>query len=583
MTRHPETALSRLQILLLATGALLWSVAVLASSVNKSASVDEVPHIASGFSIVHRADFRMNPEHPPLVKAISVLPAYFFYRPDLRVEAGNRYLGAWSDGDQNHYGYYVLFQGGKDPLRLLFMCRIVPTLIGLLGGFIVFQLGRSLTGSAWVGMIAAALLLFYPEYAGHSRLLTMDVGTVAACGAVSWCSLRWWRRPGLRSSVVFAVVAAVGSQVKLPVTVFTAFTLLTIILLSSVRALRDHARKQPRLSVQLVLFVAAAVYFACWAAAGFRFSYLPHNAVPPEHTTFIPPFHDASGVVVHTVNWLWEQRLLPESTLATLAIVSSFTAREMFLLGEQSLTGWYHYFFVTIATKTSLVYLAALAAAVISLLSRWRLLQPLRRTIIAEHWMLFLLPFGMLFILFCLSRTNIGHRHVLFAYIPFSVIIARCVTNWLKKPGITRLLGSGVLVLHIAVFASTFPHFETYFNELIRTPYRGHYIVRDSNVDWGQDLPLVRKTLGGENINFAAMSFNRPESFGISRFNWILRHYPFAINMPPATIPDPELPSVISLNVLPEARLLYPELYARKPDVLLNSLVLFMPRSSVLN
>src|SRR4051812_36112778 len=86
--------------------AAAWGAIVLSSSLKKSASIDEVPHIAAGLSALHYFDFRMNPEHPPLVKVLSTLPAYLLYRPDMRVEFNGSVVGAWADGDQNHYGYY---------------------------------------------------------------------------------------------------------------------------------------------------------------------------------------------------------------------------------------------------------------------------------------------------------------------------------------------------------------------------------------------------------------------------------------------------------------------------------------------
>ena len=40
----------------------------------KSITNDELTHIASGYSYIHEGDFRMNPEHPPLIKEIAAIP-----------------------------------------------------------------------------------------------------------------------------------------------------------------------------------------------------------------------------------------------------------------------------------------------------------------------------------------------------------------------------------------------------------------------------------------------------------------------------------------------------------------------------
>lgn len=569
----------------LVLASVAWVVIVLSSSLKKSASIDEVPHIAAGLSALHYFDFRMNPEHPPLVKVLSVLPAYLFYRPDMHVAFGDKYVGAWADGDQNHYGYYLLFHAGKNPLRLLFFCRIVPGVIALLGGLFAFFYGRHFSRSTSGGIIAAALLLLYPEYAGHGRFITMDVATVVGCGAVSWFSFRWWRKPGWRTLSGFVLACAIGSQVKLPVTVFIGFVLATLLLLSGVRLTGKSRRSRfghARLPQVLLLGLCAAVavYVACWASAGFRFAYLPAGATPPAHTTFIPPFAETHNFLGALVNFFWKYRLLPETTLATLAVVRSFAAREMFLFQEMSLTGWYHYFFVTIGTKTSVFYLIAAFASVVFLVREWTRLSSMRRRMRAEQWTLFLLPFVLLFALFCHSRANIGHRHVLFVYVPLSVIIACAFARWLNRGGVPRAFVKGFFVVQAFTFLLAYPHYETYFNEFIRNAYRGHYILRDSNVDWGQDVPLAAEFLdemGERNCNYAAFGFNRPQSYGIREFNWIVPYYPFSINMPQAKPPDPNLISIISLNTLPAVRSMYPELFQREPDVKLNSMVVFLP------
>src|SRR5690348_15242710 len=39
-----------------------------------SAIMDELAHIPAGYGYVHNLDYRLNPEHPPLVKALAMLP-----------------------------------------------------------------------------------------------------------------------------------------------------------------------------------------------------------------------------------------------------------------------------------------------------------------------------------------------------------------------------------------------------------------------------------------------------------------------------------------------------------------------------
>src|SRR4051812_41684989 len=47
---------------------MLWS------AKTDSAIDDELAHIPAGYGYVHNLDYRLNPEHPPLVKALAMLP-----------------------------------------------------------------------------------------------------------------------------------------------------------------------------------------------------------------------------------------------------------------------------------------------------------------------------------------------------------------------------------------------------------------------------------------------------------------------------------------------------------------------------
>jgi len=39
--------------------------------------MDELAHIPAGYGYVHNLDYRLNPEHPPLIKALAMLPVLF--------------------------------------------------------------------------------------------------------------------------------------------------------------------------------------------------------------------------------------------------------------------------------------------------------------------------------------------------------------------------------------------------------------------------------------------------------------------------------------------------------------------------
>ena len=59
-------------------GLMFWA------SRTDSAIDDELAHIPAGYGYVHNLDYRLNPEHPPLVKALAMLPVSCLTHPSRR-------------------------------------------------------------------------------------------------------------------------------------------------------------------------------------------------------------------------------------------------------------------------------------------------------------------------------------------------------------------------------------------------------------------------------------------------------------------------------------------------------------------
>ncbi len=572
--------------------AAIWLALAFTSAWRKSTTVDEVPHLGAGLSVLEFGDFRMNPEHPPLIKVLSALPVYLLDRPNMQVENETNFIGPWFDGLQTEYGWYLLYvsddlwadiEGVEETRtipfqRRLMLARSVPILIGLLGGWLAFLWGRELTRATGGGLIAAVMLLFYPEYLGHARFITFDVPTAVSFGALSWVALLFAKRPGWGRGTLFVIVAMLGSQTKLPVTVFVVGTLLVLLALSFF----PRQRLKPLVVSLLILATAVGGVFAAWAGAGFRFSFrmdeIDPTAVRSRFIQFDPPPED-SGVLENAIYFAWENRLLPESALATFKHVGSFGNRMVNFNGVWRHEGWYAYFFETFLIKSPIPMVLATGALFLSAagflrrgrgrVKAWRM----SRGVIL--WSMTLAMFALMVI----SKANLGHRYVLFIYFPLSVELGALAWRWLLVGGWKRY---AAIVLVSSQLISTFvswPHYATYFNIAVGTPYEGLKYVADSNLDWGQDVPLAAQAMkehGWDEVNYAVFGHNRPDNYGI-KYRWILDRYPFAVNMPKAVAPDPNLPTISSLNNIESVQALYPGLYDREPDILLNSLVVYLP------
>src|ERR1035437_7831263 len=103
------------------------------SSLGDSNIVDEVAHIPSGYSYITTGDYRLNPEHPPLLKDLSGLALLVTIHPNFPYEywkANNPVVN-----NQWETGWRFLYQMGNNPDQMNIIARTPLMLISLVFGF----------------------------------------------------------------------------------------------------------------------------------------------------------------------------------------------------------------------------------------------------------------------------------------------------------------------------------------------------------------------------------------------------------------------------------------------------------------
>jgi tetratricopeptide (TPR) repeat protein len=106
-------------------------------------------------------------------------------------------------------------------------------------------------------------------------------------------------------------------------------------------------------------------------------------------------------------------------------------------------------------------------------------------------WML--IPATIFLAVSMTSDLDIGVRHILPIF-PFLSVLA-AVGAWIltKKHQAWGLVVSGLVLIHAASSLRAFPNYLSYSNELWGGPSETYRVLTDSNVDWGQGLPAVRR------------------------------------------------------------------------------------------
>jgi hypothetical protein len=184
--------------------------------------------------------------------------------------------------------------------------------------------------------------------------------------------------------------------------------------------------------------------------------------------------------------------------------------RPSFFNGDFSLSGWRTFFPYTFLVKTPLslflVLALALAVLVTTMRARWQSARE-GKFVAAIYdtsplWVLF----GVYWAAAIFSHINIGHRHILPTYPPLFVLCG-AAASWLaawpgvrgepkrRYPPFARATGialSAAVVLLVLEVCYRFPHYLAYFNGVVRPAQAYRHLV-DSSLDWGQDLPGVRR------------------------------------------------------------------------------------------
>jgi hypothetical protein len=193
--------------------------------------------------------------------------------------------------------------------------------------------------------------------------------------------------------------------------------------------------------------------------------------------------------------------------------VNRFTeSRPAFLAGRRSRTGWWYFFPATIALKTPIPLLLLLGVGLVQL-ARGRA---------GPGWPYVWLPFAIFLGLVMTRPMNIGHRHVLPVY-PFLFVAGgiaaaslwAAAAPWRRA---ARAIVAALGVWYAADAVAIHPHYLAFFNAFGGGPANGYNLLVDSSLDWGQDLPGLKRYMdqhGIPRVKLAYFGTADPAYYGI--------------------------------------------------------------------
>ncbi|CAN5480323.1 phospholipid carrier-dependent glycosyltransferase [soil metagenome] len=514
MTALSENRQNAITIALLALMLTSFVVLSYGSVRTKSATADEPLHALAGFMRIHYGDFRIDAEDPPLFSYWAMLPhPGDAINIDLRSPAWN-YMIEYPWSQWNFVGPTMYRTAGLDPDAFLNRSRAMMTALGVFLGILIAWWACDLGGRV-AGLIACGLYCFDPNFLAHAPLVKNDVSLALVMCALMFAVYRAGERVTIGRAVAIALLCAAGLTVKFSGTLLVPMVIVLLfargliprpwLVLGRIVTARST---QFAVALSVILFAAVVSYAGIWAAYGFRYSITPDPAVRANIPVILRAaarnqllveqpdvsLDDAAiaeraahpSLKLRAVLWINDHHLLPEAwTSGLLETYATTIRRPGFLLGDHRTTGWWYYFPLAFAFKTPLATLATLALALV-----------VKRGRRFDRWTICCLavPIAIYGASALTARLNLGVRHILpivpFLFIWASVTIANARTV-LPRFIVASLaiLGAGLMVESIAAA----PNYIAYFNVAAGGSRGGFKLLGDSNLDWGQDLFLLRQ------------------------------------------------------------------------------------------
>lgn len=456
-----------------------------------SQTTDEAVHLSAGYTYLTQADFRFNPEHPPLIKLLAALPLLVL-KPNVSAEAieqfqrsSNFFYDSWREN--RIFGADLLYNSGNNADQLLFWGRLPIVLLTLLLGMTIFGLALRHWGER-AALVATLLYAFDPTVNGHGHLVTTDTAIALGFLLATYSFWHLLAKPTWRQALLCGLATGFALLTK-----HTAIILLpAFIAMAGMYCLVAHWPGWRTLWPKLVL-VVVTIWVMIWAGFGFHDRLLPATDHPSTDartiTAQLQPNLTADQLpqpnhLADTMYQVGRYILLPGDYIKGVTYVVAHVAggHDSYLLGQVSKTGWWYYFPVLLITKEPLPTLILLLAAVIGLvIVRPKNNSPLLPATAAAVFLVVAMS----------SKADLGIRHIM-PTLPLMMIAA----GWAAAQFRHWWLPALALLIWLAIlFGLSFPTYLGYFNPVAGGSANGYKVAVDSNLDWGQDIKRLHSYL----------------------------------------------------------------------------------------
>jgi hypothetical protein len=488
-----------------------------------SQTTDEPAHLITGMEWLQRGTYTLEPLHPPLARIAVALGPYL---SGLRLTGR---LNMWEEGNA------ILLNGRY--LRNLSLARLGVLPFFLLATFFVWYWGSTYYGNMQA-LVATLLFTTSPVVLGHAGVATTDMAITAMFAGALVSYVYLLERPTYFRSAIFGVAAGLAALSKFSALVFLPACALALLTWRWFLSRGDKERMKPgqfRWAKCLVVAVLA-MFLVTWA--GYRFSVSSVTTVAARPHPTLDHLFGATGSLHNWAYSVAESSWVPAP--AFFRGVAEVRQKDVsgakgYLLGDTRQTGWWYFFLVALAVKTTLPLLVLVGVGSFYLVrSAWR----------ERNWIVGAPVIAALAVLLvCMpSQINIGVRHILPIY-PLFAVIGGLGACWLWNVAGPKYAGPAVVLIllswHLVLSIRAHPDYLAYFNELAgRHP---ETILVDSDLDWGQDLLRLSAALQQKHVEELSIAYAGSAGLDLNHFG-----------LPPFRMLNPDQPTTgwIAISLL---------------------------------
>jgi 4-amino-4-deoxy-L-arabinose transferase-like glycosyltransferase len=511
----------------------------ISSYIQKSPTFDEGIIIASGYHYLNTGKNNINPENPPLLKALLAFPSLFINinKPEIKTDL------EYSYNMNKELIYAGKFLYSNNAVKIINYSRFINVLLTLLAAFFVYMtitvyLKRSF------GLLGFMLFLFSPNILAHARLATVDAGIMMFMFGANYFLLKGFKKKKYCYFILAGIMAGISMLCK-----FTGLLILPIFFIqfliyylfanrlnqgkntrrmSKKRNTRSVVvRRKPCVSTNFITITRSfaqnrlvhtfkwfvLICFIALLTVNIFYSFNGCGKPLKEYTiksSLLTHFKDNTLISSIPV-------LLPYDYIKGFDIVAYNNKPgfpNIYMGNYYPLGGsWWNYYLLIMGMKLPIpLLMLAVIGIIFSILILYR----------KWNFYFFVIPPLIVFLDFSfLAYRQSGFRYIL-PILPYIILCAVIGFRYLLKNTriLFRILAFVILIWFFVESYFIYPDYLTYFNQFVGGPEGAKDYYAATNLDWGQDLPGIKKWLNKNNnpaIKLIYYGHAKPSYYGITQ------------------------------------------------------------------